>query len=114
MANGDLVTVGYVNKVLADLLKEESPKITAKAFRPGLDTILARQGATPEELKVLGRWTSIRPWDWSALVILRVSHECGYFSGCSSSRVQQKRILEEYINECLFKGRSRVGQGSPP
>ena len=28
----------------------------------------------------------IRPWDWSALVILRVSHECGYFSGCSSSR----------------------------
>ena len=58
MANGDLVTVGYVNKVLADLLKEESSKITAKAFRPGLATILARQGATPEELKVLGRWTS--------------------------------------------------------
>ena len=58
MANGDLVTIGYINKVLAELLKEESPKITAKAFRPGLATILARQGATPEELKVLGRWTS--------------------------------------------------------
>ncbi len=58
MANGDLVTIGYVNKVLAELLKEESPRITAKAFRPGLATILARQGATPEELKVLGRWTS--------------------------------------------------------
>ena len=58
MANGDLVTTGYINKVLAELLKEESPKITAKAFRPGLATILARQGATPEELKVLGRWTS--------------------------------------------------------
>ena len=58
MANGDLVTVGYVNKMLKALLKEESPKITAKAFRPGLATILTRQGATPEELKVLGRWTS--------------------------------------------------------
>ena len=58
MANGDLVTVGYVNKMLEVFLKEESPKITAKAFRPGLATILARQGATPEELKVLGRWTS--------------------------------------------------------
>ena len=56
----------------------------------------------------------IRPWDWSALVILRVAHECAFFSGCSSSRVQQKRILEEFINECLFKGRTRVGQGSPP
>ena len=58
MANGDLVTVGYMNKMLKSLQKEESPRITAKAFRPGLATILARQGATPEELKVLGRWTS--------------------------------------------------------
>ena len=40
------------------LLKEESPKITAQDFRPGLATILAQQGATPEELKALGRWTS--------------------------------------------------------
>ena len=56
----------------------------------------------------------IRPWDWSPLVILRVSHECGYFSGCSKSRQEQKRILEEFINECLFKGRTRIGQGSPP
>ena len=23
----------------------------------------------------------IRPWDWSILVILRVSHDCGFFSG---------------------------------
>ena len=58
MSNGDLVTTGYINSVLDTLLKEESPKITAKAFRPGLATILAQQGATPEELKSLGRWTS--------------------------------------------------------
>ena len=56
--NGDLVTTGYINKVLDSLLSDESPKITAKAFRPGLATILAQQGATPEELKALGRWTS--------------------------------------------------------
>ena len=58
MANGDLVTTGYINSVLDSLLQDESPKITAKAFRPGLATILAQQGATPEELKTLGRWTS--------------------------------------------------------
>ena len=51
MSNGDLVTTGYINSVLDTLLKEESPKITAKAFRPVLATILAQQGATPEELK---------------------------------------------------------------
>ena len=56
----------------------------------------------------------IRPWDWSPLVILRVSHDCGFFSGCSSSKSQQKRILEEFINECLFRGRTRLGQGAPP
>jgi integrase len=58
MANGDLVTTGFINRVLASLLEDESPKITAKAFRPGLSTILAQQGANPEELKNLGRWTS--------------------------------------------------------
>ena len=58
MANGDLVTTGYINRVLASLLEDENPKMTAKAFRPGLATILAQQGATPEELKNLGTWTS--------------------------------------------------------
>ena len=58
MATGDLVTVNYINKVLGVLLSDESPKITARAFRPGLATILARQGASTDELKVLGRWTS--------------------------------------------------------
>jgi hypothetical protein len=58
MANGDLVTTGYINRVLASLLEDENPKITTKAFRPALATILAQQGGTPEELKNLGRWTS--------------------------------------------------------
>jgi hypothetical protein len=58
MANGDLVTTGYINRVLDSLLQDENPKITAKAFRPGLVTILAQQKATPEELKILGRLTS--------------------------------------------------------
>ena len=56
----------------------------------------------------------IRPWDWSILVIMRVCHDCGFFSGCSSSRAQQQRILEEFINEALFRGRTRLGQGAPP
>ena len=40
----------------------------------------------------------IRPWDWTPLVIGRVCHETGYFSGCSNSRSQQKSITEEFIN----------------
>ena len=55
--NGDLVTTGYVNSVLETLLKEEKPRKTAKAFRAGLPTIMAQQGATPEVIKTLGRWS---------------------------------------------------------
>ena len=58
LATGDLVTVSYLNKVLQAILPNESPKITARSFRPGLSTILAQQGADPESLKSLGRWTS--------------------------------------------------------
>ena len=56
--SGELATMGYFNAVLRDLLGEISPKITARSFRPGLSTILARQGASQESLKSLGRWTS--------------------------------------------------------
>ena len=58
LATGDLVTVSYLNKVLQTLLPNETPKITARSFRPGLSTILAQQGADSESLKSLGRWTS--------------------------------------------------------
>ena len=47
-SNGELVTVNHLNTVLAELLKDEIPKITAKAFRPGLSTILARKGVSSE------------------------------------------------------------------
>lgn len=56
--NGELVTISYVNRTLKLLLKEEIPIVTARAFRPGLATILARNGANSEELKSLGRWSS--------------------------------------------------------
>ena len=56
--NGELVTTSWLNKILRLLLKDEVPIVTARAFRPGLATILARDGASPEELKALGRWTS--------------------------------------------------------
>ena len=56
--DGSLVTVGDFNRKLALLLPEEYPKITARAFRPALATIMARQGASQDTLKSLGRWTS--------------------------------------------------------
>ena len=56
----------------------------------------------------------IRPWDWSPMVIGRVCHEVGFFSGCSNSKEQQKEVMEEFINEALFQTRTRLGQGNPP
>ena len=56
--NGELVTTSWLNRILRLLLKDEVPIVTARAFRPGLATIRARDGASPEELKALGRWTS--------------------------------------------------------
>ena len=56
--DGSLVTVGEFNRKLAILLPDEIPKITARAFRPALATIMARQGASQDTLKSLGRWSS--------------------------------------------------------
>ena len=56
--DGSLATVGDFNRKLSVLLPEETPKITARAFRPALATIMARQGASQDTLKSLGRWSS--------------------------------------------------------
>lgn len=56
----------------------------------------------------------IRPWDWTVLVISRVIHETGAFSGCSNSKEQQVDITEQFINEALFQSRNKLGLGKPP
>ena len=56
----------------------------------------------------------VRPWDWTPLVIGRFLHECGFFVGCSNNREQQKRIVTEFIDECLFSTQTRLGQDTPP
>ena len=56
--DGSLITMTEINAVLGLLLEGEDPAITTRAFRPALPTILAKQGATEESLKALGRWTS--------------------------------------------------------
>ena len=56
--DGSLITLGDMNTMLGVLLAKEVPKITTRAFRPALPTILAREGASEEMLKSLGRWTS--------------------------------------------------------
>ena len=53
-----LVTMDEINTVLSIILECEEPAITTRAFRPALPTILARQGASEELLKTLGRWIS--------------------------------------------------------
>ena len=53
-----LITLSEINGILAVILEEEEPRLTTRAFRPALPTILARQGVSEESLKSLGRWTS--------------------------------------------------------
>ena len=56
----------------------------------------------------------IRPWDWTPLVIGRILHECGFFVGCSNNKDQQKMIVTEFIDECLYSTQSKLGQETPP
>ena len=57
-ACGAIVTIGDINKKMEALLLWESTKVTTRAFRPALPTILAREGASEDMLLSLGRWTS--------------------------------------------------------
>ena len=43
--DGTVVTLTYVNKILETMLGQEKPKITKRAFRPALPTILTREPA---------------------------------------------------------------------
>ena len=56
--DGTLVTLEDINRVLTVLLPGMDPRITTRAFRPALPSILAREGASEAMLKALGRWTS--------------------------------------------------------
>ena len=72
-----LLTLGELNAILAGLLPTEDPTITSRAFRPALPSILAREGASEDLLRSLGRWTSStyltyvregRTGDWRTLL----------------------------------------------
>jgi hypothetical protein len=76
--DGSIATLTDFNKILEALLGREKPKITTRAFRPALPTILAREGATESMLLSLGRWTSKsylhyvrkgRTNDWKGLLL---------------------------------------------
>ena len=56
--DGTLVTLEDINRVPTVLLPGMDPRITTRAFRPALPSILAREGASEAMLKALGRWTS--------------------------------------------------------
>ena len=56
----------------------------------------------------------VRPWDWTPLVIGRILHEVGFFVGCSNNRDQQKLIVTDFIDECLYSTQTKLGQDTPP
>ena len=53
-----LITMGEINSLLATSLPDTPIKVTTRAFRPALPTLLAREGVTEQVLQALGRWTS--------------------------------------------------------
>ena len=72
-----MITMGEIILLLAALLPNAPIKITTRAFRPVLPTLLAREGVTEQVLQALGRWTSKsynhyvrkgRSGDWRGLV----------------------------------------------
>ena len=76
--DGTLLTITDLNEVLSKILPDKEPPLNSRGFRPALPTILARQGASEELLKSLGRWTSRtylhyvregRTGDWRGLLM---------------------------------------------
>ena len=72
-----LLTLGKLNAILAGLLPNEDPVITTRGLRPALPSIQAREGASEDLLRSLGRWTSStylsyvregRTGDWKSLL----------------------------------------------
>ena len=73
-----LLTISDLKEVLSKVLPGRTPPMICRGFRPALPTILARQGASEELLKSLGRWTSRtylhyvregRTGDWRGLLM---------------------------------------------
>ena len=76
--DNSLITLEEMNTIIATILDGEDPPMSTRAFRPALPSILARQGASEEVLKSLGRWTSKtylhyvregRSADWRGLLL---------------------------------------------
>ena len=75
---GNLITISELKSLLATLLPDAPIKITTRAFRPALPTLLVREGVTEQVLQALWRWTSKsynnyvchgRSGDWRGLVV---------------------------------------------
>ena len=75
---GNLITMNELNSLLATLLPDAPIRLTTRAFRPALPTLLAREGVNEQVLQALGRWTSNsynnyvrhgRSGDWRGLVV---------------------------------------------
>ena len=76
--DNSLITLEEMNTIISTILEGEDPPMSTRAFRPALPSILARQGASEEVLKSLGRWTSKtylhyvregRSADWRGLLL---------------------------------------------
>ena len=57
---------------------------------------------------------TLRPWDWTGMIVYRVLHEEQYFGGQASSKEHQKELCEEFIDTVLRVSRARLQQGKPP
>ena len=69
-------------------------------------------------MEALHNWTSIRwmvaPWDWSGILLARVIHEVAFFSLVTVSEQEQRRVLEQFIDEVFSQNRRNLLLAKPP
>ena len=56
----------------------------------------------------------VRQYSYSAMVILWVLHEAGYFCGVVDTPKKQKFLIEEFVNEVLLANSRRGENAKPP
>ena len=54
------------------------------------------------------------PWDWSGILLARVIHEAAFFSLVTGSEQEQRRVLEQFIDEVFSQNRRNLLLTKPP
>ena len=56
----------------------------------------------------------VAPWDWSGILLARVIHEAAFLSLVTVSEQEQRRVLEQFIDEVFSQNRRNLLLAKPP